>query len=866
MLGFLSGLSEDSRALRFFSASTDLIMDARAAAAADGASTYGLVAVTGADSAIVGHAEYIPYESGRAELAFAVADAFQGRGLATILLGQLAAAAETAGITTLTAQVLPRNHRMIDVFRESGFPVEVRSRPGELQVELPASLSEEVHARFRDRERIAAVAAVRAILEPHSVALVGASRRRGTVGGELLHNLVEAGFTGLVHPINPNAESVQALRAYPSVGQAPGPIDLAVIAIPAAHVVDAARDCAAAGVRGLVVISSGFAETGPEGQERQTALVEVCRQTGMRLVGPNCLGVLDTAARVRLNATFALRQPPAGSIAFLSQSGGLGIAIVEAMARIGLGLSSFVSVGNRADISGNDLLEYWEQDAESGVIALYLESFGNARKFARLARRVAATKPIVAVKSGRSGAGARAASSHTGALLAASDVTVDALFRQAGVIRTDTLGEMFDVAGLLASQPVPRGARVAIVTNAGGPGILCADACEPAGLEVAPIRAPTRRRLAEFLPADAGLGNPVDMLPTASAGDYRMAIDAIAEAEVADAIIVIFVPPLVTGAADVVAAVREAAGRWPQITLAAVFMAAETPSGGPGERGGNVPTYEFPEDAARAVAHAAGYGRWRAAAAGTVPRLPGCDADAVAAVIAQRLEAGEGWLAQGEVDRVLACYGLPLVASRRAADPAGAADGAAELAGPVALKAIVPGLVHKTEAGAVRLGVAPETARAAAEEMRDELTAAGRPPEGFVVQAMAPEGVELLAGIAQDPSLGPLIACGAGGITAELTADVAVRITPLTDVDAAEMLRSLRMLPLLEGYRGRPACDLAAIEDILLRLSALVEAHPEVVELDLNPVRALPRGAVVVDARVRVAPAAPPPLIGSLDA
>jgi acyl-CoA synthetase (NDP forming) len=523
-------------------------------------------------------------------------------------------------------------------------------------------------------------------------------------------------------------------------------------------------------------------------------------------------------------------------------------------------------VGNRADISPNDLLDYWEQDSETGVVALYLESFGNARKFARKARRVAATKPVVAVKSGRSAAGARAASSHTGALLAASDVTVDALFRQAGVIRTDTLGEMFDVAGLLASQPVPRGSRVAIVTNAGGPGILCADACEPAGLEVVPLPEPTRRRLAEFLPAEAGLSNPVDMLPTASAGDYRLAIDAIAEAGAADAIIVIFVPPLVTGAADVAAAVRHAAARWPQLTLAAVFMAAETPSGAPDDSDGNVPTYEFPEDAAHAVAHAASYGRWRAAPAGTIPQLAGCDADAAAGAIARKLEAGEGWLAPGEVEEVLGCYGLPLVASRRAADPVGAAEAAGELSGPVALKGVVPRLVHKTEAGAVRLGVAPDQVRSAAEEMRRELASTGHHVEGFVVQAMAPEGVELLLGVAQDPNLGPLIACAAGGLTAELTADVAVRITPLTDVDAAEMLRSLRTLPLLQGYRGSPPCDLTAIEDVLLRLSALVEAHPEVVELDLNPVRALPRGAVVVDARVRVAPAPPPPAIGSLDA
>ena len=358
---------------------------------------------------------------------------------------------------------------------------------------------------------------------------------------------------------------VQSLPAYRSVGDIPGGVELAVVAVPSEQVVGIARECADAGVRSLLVISSGFAETGAEGADRQHELLEVCRDAGIRVVGPNCLGVLNTSPRVRLNATFA---PPAavpGGVGFMSQSGGLGIAIIEAASRLGVGLSSFVSVGNKCDLSGNDFLQYWEQDPDTTLALLYLESFGNPRKFARVARQVAATKPILAVKSGRSAAGARATSSHTGAMLSASDVTVDALFDQAGVIRTDTMHELFDVAALLSAQPVPRGDRVVIITNGGGPGILCADACQAAGVEIAELKPDVRARLAEFLPAGAALANPIDMIATASADDYRRTLQTLADADACDAIITIFVPALVTTAADVAAAIRDFAEANPEV-------------------------------------------------------------------------------------------------------------------------------------------------------------------------------------------------------------------------------------------------------------------------------------------------------------
>ncbi|HEY4996944.1 MAG TPA: GNAT family N-acetyltransferase, partial [Solirubrobacteraceae bacterium] len=477
---FLAALSLQSIAFRFFG-QVDLSWAADWAMDVDYADRYALVASTGSEQQIVAHGAYIRTGADRAEVAFTVADAWQGRGIATVMLAHLASVGEEHGIAVFTAQVLPANHHMIDVFRDSGFAVALRSQEGVVEVEFPTSRSLHTHELFEQRERVAAVAAVGRFLCPRAVAVIGASPRRATVGGEILRNLRGYGFRGPVYAVNRRVRTIAGERAYESIAAVPETVDMAVIAVPAAQVCGVARECAAAGTRALLVISAGFAESGREGLARQQELLAICREAGMRLIGPNCLGVINTAPEMPLNATFAERPPPRGPIGFLSQSGGLGIAIIEAASRMGLGLSSFVSVGNKADVSGNDLLEFWEQDPATSVVLLYLESFGNPRRFARIARRLSASKPIVAVKSGRSPAGARAGASHTGALLAASDVTVDALFRQAGVIRTDTMQELFDVGGLLCAQPVPGGQRVAIVTNAGGPGIMCADASQAAG-------------------------------------------------------------------------------------------------------------------------------------------------------------------------------------------------------------------------------------------------------------------------------------------------------------------------------------------------------------------------------------------------
>ncbi len=860
----LQGLSEESRYLRFFSGMVDLPRMVAWATQIDHQRRDGLVATTGPADRIVAHAGW-EREAGRperAEIAMVIADAFQGRGLGTLLLGQLAESARALGVDLFTAQVLPGNYQMLQVFRDSGFAVRIRSEPGVISVEAPTLLTLDALALFDQREEQAAAAALRRVLAPRSVAVIGASRRRGTVGGELYHNLRAAGFTGPVYPVNPAATVVQSVTAYRSIRKAPGPVDLAVLAVPAEEVVSVARECAARGVGALVVLSAGFAESGPEGVERQRDLLAVCRQAGMRLVGPNCLGVINTNPAVRLDATFGPTPPARGRIGFGSQSGALGLAIVEYANQLGLGLSSFVSVGNKADISSNDLLGYWQDDPDTELVLLYVESFGNPRKFARFARRLARTKPIVVVKAGRSVAGARATSSHTGALLAASDVQVDALFRQAGVIRTDTLSELFDVGKLLAAQPAPGGRRVAIVTNAGGPGILCADALEAAGLQVPTFSTELRSRLAAVLPDEAATANPVDLLAAAPPERYQQAIELAASSGEADAMIVIHIPPFAGehGTDQIAAAIHQAAERVPaETTMLAVLM---TTADAPAElRGGSrrIPCYAFPEEAARALARAAERGQWLRQPEGHLPELPGIRHDEAAALVAHALADGPRWLTVEEAARLLGCYGLPLAEWRLAHTTEKAGEMAEELGGPVALKATAPGLLHKTEAGAVHLNLKgrQEVTRAAG-ELAEVLTASGNPPEGFLLQRMATGVAELLVGVVHDPTFGPVVVVGAGGTSAELLGDVGVRLAPLTDRDPGELLRSLKTFPLLDRWRGAPEADLSALEDLLLRIGALADDRPEIAELDCNPVVVGPDGAMIVDVRVRVEHPAPP--------
>ena len=861
---FFSALSLESLVFRFFGVANPDAM-ARNFAQVDYTSRYGIVAVAGAMGQIVGHAMFADIGQRKAEMAFAIANHYQGLGLGTILLGQLAEAAAAARVDVLEAIVRPENNRMLAMLRESGFPVHAHSEPGEVHAEVPTTLTAEGVKQFEDRERLASVAAVTHVLSPSSVAVIGASRHRGTIGAELFHNLVANDFKGSLYPVNPAAITIEDRPAFKSVLDIPGVVEMAVITVPAAAVLDAARQCANKGVRALVVISAGFGESGPEGVELQHRLLEICRQAGMRLVGPNCMGVINTAPNVSLDATFAPDRPVPGRIGFLSQSGGLGLAVMARAQALGSGLSSFVSVGNKADLSGNDFIQYWESDGASDLIMLYLESFGNPRKFARIARRVSRSKPILAVKGGRSPAGNRATSSHTGALLSASDITVDALFQQAGVIRTDTLAELFDVALLLGSQPQPAGNRVAIVTNAGGPGILCADACEANGLMVPTLPDEVRRQLAAFMPAAGSTGNPVDMLAAATGEDYKRAIAILAGCDDIDAVIVIFTPPLVTKASDVIRAIQSGAREIPRpIPLLSVFMSKQTAPRVIRSGGVAVPHYPFPEEAARALSLAARLGQWRATPDEPVPVLNGIDHDRALGIIAIALAAGPGWMSAMRVGELLACYQIPIVETRFASSPREAGRQASELGSPVALKAIAPGVLHKSDAGAVRLNLKGEGAvTRAAKEMAASLEIAGHPATGFQVQAMAAAGVEMLVGVVQDQHFGPVLACGAGGVNTELLKDVAVRITPITHGDAGGMVRSLKTFPQLDGYRGAPRADVEALEDVLLRVSALVEAHPEVAEMDLNPLIVHSSGALVVDARIRLEPGTPRPPIGA---
>lgn len=695
---------------------------------------------------------------------------------------------------------------------------------------------------------------LRAVLAPRSIAIIGASRQRTKVGGQVFHNLLAYGFNGPVYPVNPTADVIQSVPAYRTIGEVPGPVDLAMIAVPAPEVLAVAAACIAKGVKALGVLSAGFGEAGEAGRERQQALLHLCRQAGVRMVGPNCLGIVNTAPAVHMNALFSPVEPPAGRLAFASQSGALGLAAVAFAAGRGLGFSNFVSMGNKADVSSNDLLAYWDADANTDVVLLYLESFGNPRRFAQLARDISRRKPIVAVKSGRSSAGQRAAASHTGALLAASDITVDALFREAGVVRVDTLNQLFDVAALLGHQPLPGGRNVGIVTNVGGPAIMCADACESHGLRVPELSAQTQAALREFLPAEAGVRNPVDMIATASAGQFERTIAAVAADPGVDALVAIFIPPLTTQPAEVAAAIHRATGALGgSKPVLAVFMSPDAAPPALSDAVMTVPNFPFPEDAALALSRAVDHAEWRRRPHTPPLRPAGIDALAAAAVLAATTP--EGWLPAEDCHGLLASYGIPTVEQRTVTLPAEAGQASAALGGPVALKAIAPNLLHKSDAGGVVLGLEGAAAvQAAAETMQARLGKLGYTVEGFVVQRQAAPGVEMLAGVVHDHQFGPLIACGAGGTLVELLGDMTVSLAPVSLAGASDMLQRLRTYPLLTGYRGSPPTNVAALTDLLVRLSHLAADFPQVAEVDCNPIIVSPTGALVVDARVRLAP------------
>lgn len=858
---FYGSLSIESRWLRFFSAGVDVVGKARREAMFDEIRAASVIATIGPEERIIGDALYVTTAHAKAEVAVAVGDDFQGQGLGTRLLEVLAEFATARGIQEFECEVLAANYRVLDLLRESGFSLTVRPEHDVLRISFPTAVSEHAREQLERRERVAATNAVKHFLAPQSIAVIGASREHGTPGAELLHRLLESEFAGIVDPVNPKASAIQGVRAYPDVAAIPGATELAIIAVPAAQVVTVAEHCARKGVRAILVLSAGFAESTDAGRDRQRELLQVCRTTGMRMIGPNCLGVFNTDPEVRLTAVFAGDRPLPGPVGFASQSGGLGLAAVDQARALGLGMSSFVSLGNRADISSNDLLRYWVDDPRTAVIALYLESFGNPRSFSRIAREVGRVKPIVVVKSGRSAAGARASASHTGALLEGSDVTADALFRQAGVIRADTLEGLFATADLLAAQPLPEGRNVAIVTNIGGPAILFVDACAGRGLQVPVLSKQTQAQLRAMLPAEASTANPVDMIASATVEQYRRAVELLQRDTDVESVVVMFIPPMTTTAQDVADAIAAGVAAVPlaeRKPVLAVFVGTDAGSANIVTDGMRIPLYATPELAATALANVVQYAQWRRTPPGTRPRFNDIRRDEAAAIVARALGRGGGWLDAPSVADLLACYRIPVAEQRVVSTPTDAAEAACELGGRVALKAIAAGLLHKTDAGGVQLGLTgAESVRSEAEAMTARLAAVGHPIDGFIVQRLAEAGVEMLVGVVHDSHFGPVVACGGGGVLVELMKDVEVRLAPLNEEDAAEMVQQLKIAPLLGGYRGSPPRDVRALQDIILRVSELVEDVPQIAELDCNPVIVQTSGATVVDARIRVQASSP---------
>lgn len=689
-----------------------------------------------------------------------------------------------------------------------------------------------------------------ALLEPRSVAVIGAGTHPGSIGHEVLHNILDGGYTGAIYAVNPKYDSVLGVPCVASPELLPEPVELAVVAVPAVGVADVVRGCGARGVRALVLLSSGFSELGQDGRVRQAEVLALARDHGMRVIGPNCLGVLNTDPRVRLNATFAELPMRDGGLGLVSQSGALGIAVVAAAARCGLGVAQFVSVGNKADVSGNDLLLAWENDPRVRVIALYLESFGNPRRFARIARRVSRQVPIIAIKAGRSPAGQRAGQSHTAAA-AASDDVVDALFCQAGVIRVSTIEQMLDAARVLSDQPLPAGPRVAIVGNSGGPGILAADAASGSGLDVVTLSSPTEQRLRAVALSAASWQNPVDLGAAAGPDQVQAAVAALLAAPEVDAVLTVYTDTAVNDTDSVMARVAAAAAgsNKPVVATRVGAAGASVSESEPYRR---LPVFSFPEPAAAALATAVRYARIRQAAPVPDTRPEGIDRTAARALVDTIRSRGGGWLTADESAELFGYYGVSLSPQRVVSDADAATSAAGELGYPLAVKLATPG-VHKSERGGVRLGVADEHGL---RQVVAELS--GPAGEPLLLQPMAPAGTEVIVGAVQHAQFGPVVMVGAGGVLADLLDDRAFRLAPLSSDEAGAMIGQLRLARLLDGYRGRPAVPRTRLADVVARVGALADDLPGVSELDLNPLICGSGGIIAVDARVAVTPIALP--------
>jgi len=702
-------------------------------------------------------------------------------------------------------------------------------------------------------------ASLRLILAPASIAVVGASRTPGTIGHEIVASLVRCGFTGAVYPVNPKAAAICAIPAYPSIDAVPAAIDQAIVVVPKELVQGVVERCAAKGIRALVVISSGFKEVGGEGIERERRLTEFVRAEGLRMVGPNCMGVLNANPAVSMNGTFAPALPPYGKIGFVSQSGAMGLSVLDYAREYGIGISQFVSIGNKPDVSGNDLLLAWEDEPDVEAILMYVENFGNPGKFLQIASRITKRKPIIVVKSGRSRAGARAASSHTGAL-AASDVAVDALLAQAGVLRAGSVEELFDLAMGFSVQRAPASRRIVVLTNAGGPGILAADACEANGLELPDLAPATVARLAPLFPPEASIRNPLDMIASATPQGYRAALAALLDDPDVDAALAIFVPPLGVTQEDVTLAIASVAREHPGKPVFGVLMGHEgLPQGKATLHDAGIPAYIFPESAARAVAGMCRWREWRDLPPASLESLT-VDRAAARRLIEAALAAGQSRLAEDEALELLSSYGIAVARGELATSAEQAVEHADAMGYPVVLKIVAPAIIHKTEVGGVRVNLADAAEVRRAYE-RIVLAARTAHPDavisGVLVQAMVQNGREMIVGMTRDPVFGALVMYGLGGILVEVLRDVAFRLAPFGREEARRMMREIRGARLLDAVRGAPPADRAAVEDVLLRVSQLVTDCPEIAELDVNPLMAMPAGAVAADARVMLQPPSP---------
>ncbi|MGI8666048.1 MAG: GNAT family N-acetyltransferase [Jatrophihabitans sp.] len=834
--------------LRFFATarvSAETYMMSLAAAGND--DRRALVATIG--SRAVAAAGYERISPTSAEVALLAEDAVQREGIGTLLLEHLISFARRSGITELVAIVLAENLTMIHALRSLGYPVEQSFQDGEVRMVCHLDPGPIVQDAVDERDRIADANSLRPILAPTSIAIVGASDRPRSVGRQLLESVLAGGFAGPVYPVNPRHERILGITAYPSVSALPRNLDLAVIAVPAGSVAAVVRTCGEQGIRGLLIVTSGFRESaGADGAALERHVVQIARQFGMRLVGPNCLGIVNTAPDVRLDATFSGMPMSAGGFGLASQSGALGIAVVRDAQSRGLGLSQFVSLGNKADVSGNDLLHWWASDPATKVIGLYLESFGNPRKFARIARKLSRTKPVIVIKSGRSEAGIRAGQSHTAAA-ASADHIVDALCAQAGVLRVDTVEQMIDAARLLERQPLPRGPRVAVIGNSGGPGILSADAAAAAGLAIPPLSTAVIAALRAASPSIANASNPIDLGGDMTGAALSAAIDVVLASDEVDAVHVVVAPTVAITAEEAELLVNRTGGEIPMLLT---VLGDHLPRR-PGTHG--AVRFDFPEPAAHTVALAWRYAQLRAEPIGTVTRPEGIDRSAASTALAR--SGPDGWLDATGAHDLLQAYGIPVSPQRIARTAAEAVEAADALGYPVVLKA--DGVVHKTDVGGVWLDLrTPAEVTAACEHLTRLATC-------VIVQPMAARGTELIVGALQDPTFGPLVMLGAGGVLADLGAARSFRLAPLTDVDSTSMLTALPP-KLLAGFRGAPMVDRPKLICLLERVATMIEDCPTIVEVDLNPVLATKTGPLVVDAKIRAgAPVEfPDPLVRNL--